>query len=83
MSGPDRTIAACSQSMTGRQTSSTAETVGEVAVELRETRLENKRVREKKDNKGAAEYFDANLAHLLNLVRVTNTKDLSPSGRPW
>ena len=32
-----------------------AEIVGEVAVELRETRLENKRVREKKDNKGATE----------------------------
>ena len=32
-----------------------AETVGEVAVELRETRLENKRVREKKDNKGATD----------------------------
>ena len=31
------------------------ETVGEVAVELRETRLENKRVREKKDHKGATD----------------------------
>ena len=31
------------------------ETVGEVAVELRETRLENKRVREQKDNKGVTE----------------------------
>ena len=31
------------------------ETVEEVAVELRETRLENKRVREKKDNKVTAE----------------------------
>ena len=51
-----------------------AETVGEVAVELRETRLENKRVCEKKDNKGAAEYFGANLAHLLNLVQVTDAK---------
>ena len=29
------------------------ETIVEVAVELRETQLENKRVREKKDNKGA------------------------------
>ena len=45
-----------------------SETVGEVAVKLRETRLENKRVRDKKDNKGAAEYFSANLAHLLKLV---------------
>ena len=45
-----------------------AETVGEVAVELKETRLENKRVRDKKENKGAAEYFGANLTHLLNLV---------------
>ena len=52
------------------------ETVGEVAVELRETRLENKRVREKKDNKGATDYLGANLAHLLNLVQVTNAKDL-------
>ena len=34
-----------------------AETVGEVAVELRETRLENKRVREEKERKGAAEYL--------------------------
>ena len=43
-------------------------------VELRETRLENKRIREKKDNKCAAEYFGANLAHLLNLVQVTDAK---------
>ena len=55
-----------------------AETVGEVAVELRETRLENKRFREKKERKGAAEYFGANLAHLLNLVQVTDVKDISP-----
>ena len=40
--------------------------------------MENKRVRDKKDNKGATEYFGANLAHLLNLVQVTNTKDLPP-----
>ena len=40
------------------------ETVGEMAVKLRETRLENKRVREKKDNKGTTEYFGTNLAHL-------------------
>ena len=52
--------------------------VGEVAVEMRETRLENKRVREKKDDKGAADYFSANLAHLLNLVQVTDAKDLPP-----
>ena len=44
-----------------------AETVGEVAVELRETRLENKLVQEKKDNKGATEYFGANLAHLYQV----------------
>ena len=55
-----------------------AETVREVVMELRETRLENKRVREKKEGKGAAEYFRANLAHLLNLVQVTDAKDLSP-----
>ena len=55
-----------------------AETVGEVAVELRETRLENKRVQEKRDNKGATEYFGANLAHLLNLVQVTKAKYLPP-----
>ena len=30
-----------------------AETVGEVAVDLRETQLDNKRVRDKKENKGA------------------------------
>ena len=45
-----------------------AETVGEVAVELREIRMDNKRVRYKKDNKGVAEYCGANLVHLLNLV---------------
>ena len=55
-----------------------AEMVGEVAVELCETRLENKRVREKEERKGAAEYFGANLTHLLNLVKVTNAKDLPP-----
>ena len=47
-------------------------------MELCETRLENKRVRRKKERKGAAEYFGANLAHLLNLVQVTNAKDLPP-----
>ena len=55
-----------------------AKTVGEVAVELRETRLENKRFHEKKEHKGAAEYFGANLAHLLNLVQVTDAKYLPP-----
>ena len=49
-----------------------------MAVEFQETRLENKRVREKNDRKDASEYFGANLAHLLNLVQVTNAKDLSP-----
>ena len=47
-------------------------------MELCETRLENKRVREKKERKGAAEYFGANLTHLLNLVQVTNAQDLPP-----
>ena len=55
-----------------------SETVGEVAVELRETRLEKKRVRERKDNKGATEYFGTNLAYLLNLVQVTDAKDIPP-----
>ena len=50
---------------------------------LRETRLENKRVSERKERKGAAEYFGANLTHLLNLVQVTDTQDPPPSGRPW
>ena len=54
------------------------ETVGEVAVDLRETQLDNKRVRDKKENKGAAEYFGAKLAHLLNLVQVTDSKDPPP-----
>ena len=45
---------------------------------MREARLKNKRVRDKKDNKGAAEYFGANLAHLLNLVQVKDSKDLPP-----
>ena len=60
-----------------------AETVGEVAVDLRETRLENKRVREKKYNKGATKYFGTNLAHLLNLIQVTTAKDPISSGRLW
>ena len=47
-----------------------AETVREVAIEFRETRLENKRVRQGKERKGAAEYFGSNLTHLLNLVQV-------------
>ena len=55
-----------------------AETVGEVAVELRETRLENKRVCKGKELKSAAEYFGANLTHLLNLVQVTDAQDLPP-----
>ena len=55
-----------------------AETVGEVAVELRETRLENNRVHENKERKGAAEYFGANLTHLLNRVQVTDPQDLPP-----
>ena len=55
-----------------------AETVGEVAVELRETRLDKKRVRKGKERKGAAEYFGANLTHLLNLVQVTDAQDLLP-----
>ena len=55
-----------------------AKTVGEVAVELRETRLENKRVREGKERKGAAEYFRENLTHLLNLVQVNNAQDIPP-----
>ena len=49
-----------------------------MAVELRERQLENKRVREGKERKGAAEYFGANLTHLLNLVQVTDSQDLPP-----
>ena len=55
-----------------------SKTVGEVAVELHKTRLENRRVCKKKERKSAAEYFGANLAHLLNLVQVTDAKDLPP-----
>ena len=55
-----------------------AETVGEVLVDLRETRLENKRVRKGKERKGAAEYSGANLTHLLNLVQVTDAQYLPP-----
>ena len=51
---------------------------GGVAVELGETRLENKRVRERKEHKGTTEYFRANLTHLLNLVQVTDAQDLPP-----
>ena len=71
----DYTVAAEIVLMWGRNI---VETVGEVAVELRETRLENKRVREGKERKGAAEYFRANLTHLLNLVQVTDAQDLPP-----
>ena len=56
-----------------------AEMVGEVTVELREMRLENKRVWEKKDTKGSAEYFGKNLAHLLNLELVIDTTPPPPS----
>ena len=49
-----------------------------MAVELRETRLENKRVQEGKERKGAAEYFGANLTHLLSLVQVTDAQYLPP-----
>ena len=49
-----------------------------MAVDLRETRLENKRVRKRKERKGAEEYFGANLNHLLNLVQVTYAQDLPP-----
>ena len=52
-------------------------------MELQETRLEKNRVSEKKEHNGAAEYFGANLAHLLNLVQVTDAKDNPQSGRPW
>ena len=54
------------------------ETVGGLSVELQETRSENKRVREGKERKGAAEYFGAKLTHLLNLVQVTDAQDLPP-----
>ena len=47
-------------------------------MELREVRLEKKRLREEKKHKGEAEYFSANLAQLLNLVQVNNAKDLPP-----
>ena len=50
--------------------------VREVAVELMETWLEKNKVRDKKDNKGASDYFGSNLAYLLNLVQVTDSKDL-------
>ena len=45
-------------------------------MEVREKRLENKRFHKIKYNKGATEYFGPNLAHLLNLVHVTNAKNL-------
>ena len=55
-----------------------SETDEEVSVDLRERQLENKWVLEKKDNKGAAEYFGMNLAHMLKLVHITDSKDLPP-----
>ena len=55
-----------------------SETVGKVEVELCETCLDNKRVRKRMEHNGAAEYFGANLTHLLNLVQVTNAQDLPP-----
>ena len=42
-------------SINGAEGTSVAETVGEVAVDLREKWLENKRVWDKKENKGAAD----------------------------
>ena len=59
-----------------------SEAVGEMEVHMRETWLEIKRIRDKKENKGVAEYFGANLVHLLNLVQVTDSKYLPPAGRP-
>ena len=53
-----------------------------MVVELRENRLEKKRVRDKKDNKGATEYFGANLVHLLNLFQVTDAKEPPHLGVP-
>ena len=47
-----------------------AETVGEVAFELRETRLENKRVQERMERKGAGEFFGATLTHLHQVKQV-------------
>ena len=47
-------------------------------MELWDTRMENKRVSERKESKGTAEYFGANLMHLLNLVQVTDAQDLPP-----
>ena len=47
-----------------------------MAVKLRETRLENKRVHEGKERKGPAKYFGENLTHLLNLVQVPVAQDL-------
>ena len=51
-----------------------AETVREVAVELRGTWLENKQVQEKQDNKGKTENFGSIIAYLLNLVQFTDAK---------
>ena len=48
-------------------------------MDLRETQLDNKLVKDKTENKSAAEYFGANLAHLLNLVQVTFSKDPPPT----
>ena len=47
-------------------------------MELIETRLKNNRVRDKKENKGAADYFGENLDRLLNLVQVIYSKDFPP-----
>ena len=40
--------------------------------------MEKKRVREGKEREVAAEYFGANLTHLLNLVQVTDAQYLPP-----
>ena len=49
-----------------------------MAVELRETRLNNKLVWDKEDNKGTTDYFGSNLAHLIDLVQVIDAKYLPP-----
>ena len=48
-------------------------------MEMTETRRENKRFRERKENKGVVEYFGANLPYLFNLFQVKYSKELPPA----
>ena len=59
-----------------------AETVGEVAVELRETRLENKRVREGKEQRARRNTSGRTSPTCSTWCKSPTPKTTPPSGRP-